>query len=253
MKGYIHSTESFGTVDGPGIRFVVFFQGCPLRCLYCHNPDTWDIHRGHEMSVHELMEMYESNKEFYKNGGITCTGGEPLLQIDFLIELFSVCHYKGIHTCLDTSGATFHTNPDYLKKLDQLLSVTDLIMLDLKHIDPIEHQKLTSQLPDHIFQFARYIDEKNIHIWIRHVIIPQITYQEKYLYQLGQFIATLKNVKALDVLPYHTMGLSKYEELKMEYPLKDIPILNKEDALHAKDIILQGIKDQKSKEKGQEK
>ncbi|MCD7948712.1 MAG: pyruvate formate lyase-activating protein [Erysipelotrichaceae bacterium] len=243
MKGYIHSTESCGTVDGPGIRFVVFFQGCPMRCLYCHNPDTWQPHVGETMSVDEILKMFNSKKEFYKNGGITCTGGEPLMQIDFLIELFETCHDQGIHTCLDTSGITFNENPDYLKKMDRLLAVTDLVMLDIKHIDPVEHVKLTSQPNDMILKFAHYIDDKGIEIWIRHVVVPSITQNDKYLYQLGQFIATLKNLKALDVLPYHTMGKVKYDNLGYDYPLEDIEPLSKEDAIKARNVILKGMKD----------
>lgn len=243
MKGYIHSTESCGTVDGPGIRFVVFFQGCPMRCLYCHNPDTWIPQTGEQMSVEDILNMYASKAAFYKKGGITCTGGEPLLQIDFLIELFEKCHEKNIHTCLDTSGITFNENPEYLKKLDRLLKVTNLVMLDIKHIDPKEHKKLTSQPNEMILKFARYVDDKGVDIWIRHVVVPTITQNDKYLYQLGEFLATLKHIKALDVLPYHTMGVPKYDNLGMEYPLKDIKPLDKKDAIAAREIILKGMKE----------
>lgn len=246
-KGYIHSTESCGTVDGPGIRFVVFFQGCPMRCLYCHNPDTWKPNVGEQMSVDDILKMYESKAEFYKHGGITCTGGEPLLQLDFLTELFEACHERGIHTCLDTSGITFNENPDYLKKLDRLLKVTNLIMLDIKHIDPQEHIKLTSHPNDMILKFAHYVDDFGVDIWIRHVVVPTITQNDKYLYQLGQFIGTLKHIKALDVLPYHTMGIPKYENLGMEYPLKGIKALDKEDAIAAREVVLKGMKDTLSK------
>ena len=243
MKGYIHSVESCGTVDGPGIRFVVFFQGCPMRCLYCHNPDTWKPNIGQQMSVDEILEQFLSKKEFYKNGGLTCTGGEPMLQIDFLTELFEACHEKGIHTCLDTSGITFNESPEYLKKLDRLLKVTNLVMLDIKHIDPQEHKKLTAQPNDMILKFAQYIDSKGIDIWIRHVVVPGITQNDEYLYRLGEFIATLKNLKALDVLPYHTMGAPKYKNLGMEYPLKGVLPLEKSDAVEARKTILKGMKD----------
>lgn len=243
MKGYIHSTESCGTVDGPGIRFVVFFQGCPMRCAYCHNPDTWKPQVGDMMSVDEILAMYNSKKEFYKKGGITCTGGEPMMQIDFLTELFERCKQEGIHTCLDTSGIMFRENEDYLKKVDRLLSVTDLVMLDIKHIDSKEHLKLTKQPNDKILKFARYVDHKGIDIWIRHVVVPTITQNDQYLYQLGEFIAQLKHIKALDVLPYHTMGIPKYENLGYEYPLKGIEPLSKEDAVKARNVILKGMKD----------
>lgn len=214
-----------------------------MRCLYCHNPDTWEPNVGNKMSVEEILKEFSSKEEFYKKGGITCTGGEPLMQIDFVIELFTKCHERNIHTCLDTSGVTFHRSEEYLKKLDKLLAVTDLIMLDIKHIDPKEHIKLTSQPNDKILDFARYVDEKGIDIWIRHVVVPTITQNDTYLYRLGEFIATLKNLKALDVLPYHTMGVAKYEALKKEYPLKGIEPLTKEDAIKAKKVILQGMKD----------
>ncbi len=242
MKGYIHSTESCGTVDGPGIRFVVFFQGCPMRCLYCHNPDTWSVNTGDMMSVEEILDMYNTKKEFYQNGGITCTGGEPLMQIDFLTELFEECKRRNIHTTLDTSGITFNESEAYLKKLNRLLDVTDLIMLDIKHIDKEEHIKLTAQDNTNILKFARYVDDYGIKLWIRHVVVPGITFNDEYLYRLGEFIATLKNIKALDVLPYHTMGLPKYEKLNMEYPLKDVKALEKSDAVKAREVILSGMK-----------
>lgn len=243
MKGYIHSTESCGTVDGPGIRFVVFFQGCPMRCAYCHNPDTWKPNQGEQMTVDEILKMYESKAEFYKKGGITCTGGEPMMQIDFLTELFEACHKKGIHTCLDTSGIMFREDPEYLKKVDRLLKVTNLVMLDIKHIDPEEHKKLTKQPNDMILKFAKYVDDHGVDIWIRHVVVPTITQNDEYLYRLGEFIATLKNLKALDVLPYHTMGIPKYESLGIDYPLKGIEPLDKKDAIQAKKVVLKGMKD----------
>ncbi|RZS94374.1 pyruvate formate-lyase-activating protein [Cuneatibacter caecimuris] len=244
MKGRIHSTESFGTVDGPGIRFVVFTQGCPMRCQYCHNPDTWDpVGGSREISVEELLEEYDHNKSFYKDGGITVTGGEPLLQIDFVTELFEAAKQKGIHTCLDTSGITFQPgNPSVMKKMDRLMECTDLVMLDIKHIDPEEHLKLTSRKNDNILSFARYVDEKAVPLWIRHVVVPGITDQVSHLKRLGEYIAELRHVKALDVLPYHTMGISKYKELGMEYPLEGVPALDKKDAVKAKEIILEAFR-----------
>lgn len=245
MEGYIHSTESFGTVDGPGIRFVVFFQGCPMRCLYCHNPDTWDVNKGKKTSADELLKEYEKNKSFYKTGGITLTGGEPLLQIDFATELLKKAKQKGIHTCVDTSGITF--TPDNTSKFDELLKYVDLVMLDIKHIDPDEHIKLTSQKQDNIIAFAKYLDKNNINMWIRHVVVPNITDNEKFLYRLGEFIGGLKNVKALDVLPYHNMGEKKYESLGIDYPLKGTEPMDKARALECKKIILSGIRDYRNK------
>lgn len=248
MNGRIHSLETFGTVDGPGVRFVVFVQGCPMRCQYCHNPDTWSTVGGTEISVDEILEKYDANKSFYKHGGITVTGGEPLLQIDFLTELFMKAKDKGIHTCIDTSGIVYKPDNQFIiDKLDVLMQYTNLVMLDIKHIDPEEHKKLCSQPNDGILAFAKYLSDKEIPVWIRHVVVPGITYNEEYLYKLGLFIGTLKNVKALDVLPYHTMGVSKYENLGIDYPLKGVPALNKDEVMKAKSFIINGIKETRKK------
>jgi pyruvate formate lyase activating enzyme len=243
MIGHIHSIETCGTVDGPGMRYVVFFKGCPMRCLYCHNPDTWDGRGGEEHTVDDLLAQYNSLKPFYTNGGITATGGEPLVQIDFLIELFEACKKQGIHTCLDTSGIIFNrSNPELLAKFDRLMKVTDLIMLDIKHIDPEEHKKLTSQPIDNILDFAHYTNEKGVALRIRHVIVPDITYKPEYLERLGRFMAELDNVKQLEVLPYHDMGKKKYEDLGIDYKLKDTKPLTNDDATKAKEIILGAMK-----------
>ena len=239
MNGYVHSTESFGTVDGPGVRFVIFLQGCPMRCKYCHNPDTWKMNSGALRSAQSLLAEYERNKAFYKNGGITVTGGEALMQIDFLLELFSLAKQKGIHTCLDTSGVTYRSGEsEYNRKLDQLMEITDLVMLDIKHIDPEGHKDLTGHDNTGILDFAQYLDEKQVPVWIRHVIVPGITDDPALLTRLGAFLGTLSNVKALDVLPYHIMGVRKYEELDMDYPLKGVEPATKQQALEAKKIIL---------------
>lgn len=246
--GIIHSIESFGTVDGPGVRFVVFFKGCPMRCAYCHNPDTWTMEGGTKMTVEEILQQYEKKRPFYKTGGITATGGEPMVQIDFLTELFTESHKRGINTCLDTSGVTFRPDdPEYLKKVDKLLEVTNLVMLDIKHINPEEHMKLCKQPNENILAFARYLNDKGIKIWIRHVVVPTITDKEKYLYELGLFIGQLKMVKALDMLPYHDMAKKKYKELGMDYVLKDIPPATKEQALAARNIVLKGFKESRLK------
>ena len=239
MAAYIHSTESFGTVDGPGIRFVVFLQGCPMRCKYCHNPDTWQMNTGERRSAKSLISEYAHNRAFYKNGGITVTGGEALMQIDFLLELFRLAKEKDIHTCLDTSGITYHPGElDYNRKLDELMTVTDLVMLDIKHIDPEGHKDLTGHDNAGILAFARYLAEKQVPVWIRHVVVPGITDDPGQLERLGQFIGTLSNVKALDVLPYHVMGVSKYKELGMPYPLEGVEAATKEQAVKARQIIL---------------
>lgn len=238
MKAYIHSTESCGTVDGPGIRFVVFFQGCPMRCAYCHNPDTWQLNQGNQMSVDDILNEFQKKAEFYKNGGITCTGGEPLMQIDFVIELFERCHALNIHTCLDTSGITFTKEEKNLAKFDRLMQVTDLVMLDIKHIDPEVHLKLVQQKNDAILDFALYLNEKHIPLWIRHVLVPGITDKLEHLEKLGEFLGQLDNLKALDVLPYHTMGVVKYQNLGIDYPLKGIEPATKQQAIEARNIIL---------------
>lgn len=242
MIGYIHSKESFGTVDGPGIRYVLFMQGCPMRCLYCHNPDTWEMGGGNAVTVDEIIEEYWNNRHFYRDGGITVTGGEPLLQIDFLIELFRAAKAKGIHTCIDTSGITYtEKDTDYREKLDVLMTFTDLVMLDIKHIDSARHKALTAHSNERILAFAKYLEEKKIPVWIRHVVVDGYTDDEEHLFALGRFIGGLKNLRALDVLPYHTMGASKYEQMNIPYPLNGVSATSKEKALAAKNIILKGI------------
>ena len=245
MTGFVHSTESFGTVDGPGIRPVLFMQGCPLRCLYCHNPDTWSLKGGKEITVDEVLEIYNRNKSFYGKGGITATGGEPLLQIDFLTELFKRAKDEGIHTCVDTSGITF--NPCDTEKMDALMKLTDLVILDLKMIDPVKHKALTGKDNRNILAFARYLKEKNIPMWISHVVVPGYTDSEEDLVKLGDFIAPLKNVKALNVLPYHTMGITKYEQLNIPYRLEGVEPMPADKAKKAKEIILQRVRLRRSK------
>lgn len=245
MTGRIHSLESFGTVDGPGIRYVVFTQGCPMRCMYCHNPDTWDINGGREVTVEEILSEFNANRDFYAKGGITVTGGEPLLQMDFLTELFKQAKSQGIHTCIDTSGITF--NPQNTEKMDTLMSYTDLIMLDIKHIDNEEHIKLTGKSNTNILQFAKYLEERKKPLWVRHIIVEGITDKPEYLTRLGRFIGSLKNLSALDVLPYHTMGVNKYKELGIPYKLEGVPALPLSEAVKAKQYILQGIREVKNR------
>ena len=244
MNGFIHSTESFGTVDGPGIRYVVFLQGCPMRCLYCHNPDTWSLQGGKEAEARAIITEYKKNSDFYQKGGLTVTGGEPLLQIDFLLELFTLAKAEGIHTCIDTSGITYNENNiQYIKKLDRLMDMCDLVMLDIKHIDAEHHKKLTGMDNKAVLNFAKYIEKKKVPVWIRHVLVEGYTDSPEHLTRLGHFIGTLTNLKALDVLPYHTFGISKYRELGIEYPLKDLEAMPKDKAVKAKEIIMSAIKE----------
>lgn len=246
MDGYIHSVESFGTVDGPGLRFVIFCQGCSMRCQYCHNPDSWDTGKGTRMSPQALMAQYERNRAFYGSGGLTVTGGEPLLQIDFLLELFALAKEKRIHTCIDTSGATYREGSSaYNDKLDALMTLTDLVMLDIKHIDANAHRNLTGMDNRCILAFARYLEEKNVPVWIRHVVVPGVTDDKQALLRLGRFIGGLRNVKALDVLPYHTMGAAKYDRLGIPYPLAGVPPMSREGAERARAIIMRGIKEER--------
>lgn len=243
FPGRIHSLESFGTVDGPGTRFVVFVQGCPMRCAYCHNPDTWEMNGGTLMDPAYIIEQYERNKDFYKGGGITVTGGEPLMQLDFLIDLFTLAKEKGIHTCIDSSGIAYNPDsPTQMEKMDRLMTLTDLVMLDIKHIDPEKHKELTSQPNKRILEFAAYLDEKKVPMWIRHVVVPGITDDDKYLFELGYFIGQFSNLKALDVLPYHTMGVAKYKKLGIPYKLQGVPAMNQNKVIEKKEVILNGIR-----------
>ena len=242
VTGIIHSFETLGAVDGPGLRFVLFLQGCRLRCLYCHNPDTWGFESACARSVtaEEIAREVLKYRNYYgKTGGITVSGGEPLLQIGFLIALFRILKAEGIHTAIDTSGAEYDPGEG---RYDELLSLTDLVLLDIKHIDPVEHKKLTGVDNKNILAFAEHLRDLNIPVWIRHVVVPGITYDDDELFRLGEYLSTLTNLKALDVLPYHDMAKPKYENLGIEYPLGDTPPLTKEQAVHARQVIIKGIK-----------
>lgn len=196
------------------------------------------------VTAKELLEQYSKKKPFYSNGGITVTGGEPLLQIDFITDLFTKAKADGIHTCIDTSGITFRENsPELVKKFDTLMAVTDLVLLDIKHIDCASHEELTGMKNDNVLSFARYLAKKHVPVWIRHVIVPGITDDEEEWKALGRFLATLSNLKALDVLPYHTMGVKKYEALGIDYPLDGVPALEKSEAARARTVILEAFKE----------
>ncbi|MBP3494805.1 MAG: pyruvate formate lyase-activating protein [Clostridia bacterium] len=243
MQGHIHSIESFGTVDGPGVRFVVFFQGCPMRCLYCHNPDTWNASLGQSYEAIEIISKMERNLPFYKTGGITATGGEPLCQIDFLIDLFSLAKAKNIHTCLDTSGILFdRRNEMLLKKFDKLVSLCDLVMLDIKHIDSDMHKRLTSCSNENVLDFAKYLNEKGVKTRIRYVLVPSYTDDEDALKGLGKFLKGFSSIEKIEVLPYHNLGQVKYEGLGIDYPLKDCNIPTDKDVKRAFDIIYSSMK-----------
>lgn len=238
MTGRIHSIETFGTVDGPGVRYVLFFQGCPMRCLYCHNPDTWSYSAGSEYSSDELISRFLRNREFYSTGGITATGGEPLLQIDFLCELFEKAKEHGIHTCLDTSGILFDKGDSAIRnKFDRLINVTDLVMLDIKHIEPQKHRIITGFDNKRVLDFAGYLKEKGVKMRIRHVLVPGYTDNEDDLLKLGLYLKSFDNIEKIEVLPYHVLGKPKYENMNIEYPLGDTEPLTPDDAEKALDII----------------
>ncbi|HDO9659614.1 TPA: pyruvate formate lyase-activating protein [Clostridioides difficile] len=233
IKGKIHSIETFGTVDGPGIRYILFFQGCPLRCKYCHNRDTWDIKSGKEYTVDEIITDALKYTSFMKfsGGGITASGGESTLQPEFLSELFKKAKENDIHTCLDTSGFVD------IETIDPVLDNTDLVLLDLKHMVEEKSIDLTGVGMGKALKLARHLESRNIPVWIRHVLVPGITDDVDNLEKLGQFVATLKNVERFELLPYHSMGIHKWKSLGIDYELKDVPDATKEDVQKANEII----------------
>ena len=244
IKGYVHSVESFGSVDGPGIRFVVFMQGCRMRCQYCHNPDTWNIGVGEEMTADQILADAQRYKAFWGDqGGITCSGGESLVQIDFILELFTKAKALGISTCLDTSGGPFTRDQPWFRQFEKLMAVTDISLVDIKHIDSAEHKKLTGFPNENILDMVQYMSAHGDDMWIRHVLVPERTDFDPYLKRLGDYIATLdKNVvQKVEILPYHTLGVKKYHELGITYPLEGIEppsadrVKNAENLLHVKD------------------
>ena len=243
MTGRIHSYESFGTVDGPGIRFVIFFQGCPMRCKYCHNPDTWHVGGGREVSAEDAVKEALKYKSYFgQKGGVTATGGEPMLQLPFLTELFSRLKAKGVHTCLDTSAAPFPAEENADRSaFDELLKVTDLVLLDIKHIDEEAHRALTGRSGAHARAFANYLSERGKPMWIRHVLVPGITDDDGALLRLKAFIDGLKTVEKVEVLPYHTLGIAKYRALGMEYPLEGVRPPDKERVQNARMTLCRGI------------
>lgn len=242
-KGFVHSIESFGSVDGPGIRFLIFLQGCPMRCQFCHNPDSWKTGVGEEWYADDLLDKAERFRSYWgDNGGITVSGGEALLQIDFLLELFEKAHQRGINTCLDTSAQLFTQKGVFFEKFERLMQVTDTILLDIKHIDDEEHRKLTRHSNQNILDCARYLSDIKKPVWIRHVLIPGITDKDEYLVQLRDFLKTLDNIQRIDVLPYHTMGIYKYEKLGIDYPLKEINPPSSDRVENAKRILGEALK-----------
>ncbi len=238
IKGKIHSTESFGAADGPGIRFIVFFKGCNMRCKYCHNPDTWYGSEFKEVDSDELINTALRYKSYWgENGGITASGGEPLLQIDFLCELFRKAKQKGIHTTLDTAGQPFSYDKAFLEKFDELMKYCDLVMLDIKEFNPSRHQELTGQKNDNILKMAKYLSNMGKPMWIRYVLVPENTDFDEDLTALSAFLKSLKTVEKVEVLPYHTLGVFKWENLGLDYKLKEINPPRDERIENAKKIL----------------
>lgn len=237
IKGRIHSFETFGTVDGPGIRFVVFMQGCPFRCVYCHNPDTWNVDAGTEYSVNEVVERVMRYTGYYgTEGGITVSGGEPLTQLDFLISLFKECKLKGINTALDTNGyfgGMLYQQESHGSKQNnrvlELLKYTDVVLLDIKHMDSQKHKKLTGFENSYVLSFAKLLDELKVPVWIRYVVVPGITDDQQWIDRLYNFLKEMSNIKKIEFLPFHKLGSYKWEQLGLDFSLTQTREPLKED------------------------
>ncbi|AEB07674.1 pyruvate formate-lyase activating enzyme [Coriobacterium glomerans PW2] len=243
-RGSIHSIETMGTVDGPGIRFVVFCQGCPMRCAYCHNPDTWRVDSGASVTVEHLVEEFESNRSFYKTGGITVSGGEPLLQPDFVGDLFGAMHDSPsgrVHTCLDSCGYAY--DPRRPDRFEHLFDECDLVLLDIKHADPEEHRSLCGCDMDSILAFGEELSRRKIATVIRHVIVPGLTDTVEECTRVGRLIASWRNVVGLELLAYHTLGVSKYEQLGIPYRLAGVPQMDSRHLPELRRAVLRGMKE----------
>ena len=250
--GYIHSTESFGAVDGPGIRFIVFLQGCNMRCKYCHNPETWNVVTSEER-LEELngmgikvetrtpgviLKQAMRYKPYWKNGGgITVSGGEALLQIDFVTELFKLAKEEGVNTCLDTSGNPFTDQGEFFEKFKILINYTDLFILDIKHIIEEKHKNLTGFTNQNILDMAKFLSDSGKEMWIRHVLVPGITTDEDDLIKLADFIHGLETVSRVEVLPYHRLGVPEYERLGIIYPIPEINPPSEAELVRAREIL----------------
>lgn len=234
----VHSVETFGSVDGPGLRYVLFLKGCRLRCAFCHNADTWSMDSDDRRSVDEILDQAERYRSYWgKEGGITVSGGEPLLQMDFLLELFEKAKKRNISTCIDTAGEPFTQKTEWLDRFEKLMGWTDLLLVDIKHIDRNRHIQLTGKANDNILQMFRYLDSIHKPIWIRQVLVPGWTDSEEDLRRTRQFIETLTNVRKIEVLPYHSMGAYKWEKLGMKYRLEGVESPDRQSVELAEKIL----------------
>ncbi|MDD5828897.1 MAG: pyruvate formate-lyase-activating protein [Lachnospira sp.] len=238
IKGRVHSVESFGSVDGPGVRYIVFLQGCHMRCKYCHNPETWSMEGGELMTAQEVFDKAYRYRNYWKNnGGITVSGGEAMLQMEFVTELFKLAKNENVHTTLDTSGNPFTMEEPFKSQFDELMKVTDLFMLDIKHIDDEKHKQITGWTNSNILQLARYLSDNGKDMWIRHVLVPGYTDDENDLIRLRDFVKSLKTVQRFEVLPYHTLGVFKWENLGIPYSLSDVMPPDRDQIKRANDIL----------------
>lgn len=238
ILGSIHSVESFGSADGPGVRYIIFLKGCQMRCKYCHNPDTWAGKNVERQTADEVLEKALRYRNYWgKKGGITVSGGEALLQLDFLIDLFKKAKLQNVHTTIDTSGSPFTKEEPFFSKFNELMKYTDLFMLDIKHIDDEAHKELTGKTNVNILEMAKYLSDNGKAMWIRQVLVPGITDSDEQLTKLKEFIDTLKTVERVEVLPYHTLGVFKWEQLGLPYGLKDVEPPTKEQVDRAKEIL----------------
>lgn len=234
----VHSLESFGSVDGPGVRYVIFLQGCRMRCQFCHNADTWTTKENQRLSADQLLSKALRCRSYWGNkGGITVSGGEPLLQIDFLLEFFKKAKKEGIHTCIDTAGNPFTRKGEWFEKFEELMTVTDLLLLDIKEVNPARHKVITGFDNANILDMARYLSDIGKPVWIRHVLVPERSDYDEDLHALRAFLDTLANVERVEVLPYHTLGVFKWENLGLSYPLEGINPPGKERVENARRIL----------------
>lgn len=236
MNGKINSIETMGLVDGPGVRFVVFMQGCPLRCKFCHNPETWNFNsEAEEYTPEKLIKKILNYKPYFKNnGGVTFSGGEPLMQKEFLIECLKLCKKENIHTCIDTAGS--------ILDCEEVLKYTDLVIFDIKGTNKENYYQMTRRNIDNSLEFLKLCEKMNKKLWIRAVIVPGINDTKEYLKELISFIKPIKNVEKIELLPYHTLGVHKYKDLKIDYPLKDVLDMNKDKCKELENMLKEGLK-----------